>query len=220
MHSNADTLLAQHPDIETVEALITDCNGAARGKWLPIEKLPTLLTDGIKLPKSAVAQDAWGRDVPRIALDNGDLDGWCQAVPDSLVPVLTGTGGDRAHVVLTKHRPQNVNHQSSTLKRECAECFVTRPLHYHFHSDQRQTRLRTAAGGCARSHLASPAPYRQFPVSARTSPLACPPSLPPLRSQMLYTPAATRAGAAATSAVLDQASPGELPFAPLTLRLQ
>ena len=39
MHSNADTLLAQHPDIETVEALITDCNGAARGKWLPIEKL-------------------------------------------------------------------------------------------------------------------------------------------------------------------------------------
>ena len=101
MHSNADTLLAQHPDIETVEALITDCNGAARGKWLPIEKLPALLTDGIKLPKSAVAQDAWGRDVPRIALDNGDLDGWCQAVPDSLVPVLTATGIDRAQVVLT-----------------------------------------------------------------------------------------------------------------------
>ena len=101
MHSNADILLAQHPDIETVEALITDCNGAARGKWLPIEKLPALLTDGIKLPKSAVAQDAWGRDVPRIALDNGDLDGWCQAVPDSLVPVLTATGIDRAQVVMT-----------------------------------------------------------------------------------------------------------------------
>ena len=101
MHPNADTLLAQHPDIETVEALITDCNGAARGKWLPIEKLSALLSDGIKLPKSAVAQDAWGRDVPRIALDNGDLDGWCQAVPDSLVPVLTATGVDRAQVVLT-----------------------------------------------------------------------------------------------------------------------
>ena len=101
MHSNADTLLAQHPDIETVEALITDCNGAARGKWLPVEKLPALLSDGVKLPKSAVAQDAWGRDVPRIALDNGDLDGWCQAVPDSVVPVLTATGVDRAQVVLT-----------------------------------------------------------------------------------------------------------------------
>ena len=101
MHPNTDTLLAQHPDIETVEALITDCNGAARGKWLPIEKLSALLSDGIKLPKSAVAQDAWGRDVPRIAFDNGDLDGWCQAVPDSLVPVLTATGVDRAQVVLT-----------------------------------------------------------------------------------------------------------------------
>ena len=101
MHPTADTLLAQHPEIETVEALITDCNGAARGKWLPIEKLSALLSDGIKLPKSAVAQDAWGRDVPRIALDNGDLDGWCQAVPDSLVPVLTATGVNRAQVVMT-----------------------------------------------------------------------------------------------------------------------
>ena len=101
MHPNIDTLLAQHPDIETVEALITDCNGAARGKWLPIKKLSALLSDGIKLPKSAVAQDAWGRDVPRIALDNGDPDGWCQAVPDSLVPVLTATGVDRAQVILT-----------------------------------------------------------------------------------------------------------------------
>ena len=64
-------------------------------------KTTALLTDGIKLPKSAVAQDAWGRDVPRIALDNGDLDGWCQAVPDSLVPVLTATGVDRAQIVLT-----------------------------------------------------------------------------------------------------------------------
>ena len=100
MHPDADTLLAQHPDIETVEALITDCNGAARGKWLPIEKLSALLSDGIKLPKSAVAQDAWGRDVPRIALDNGDPM-VCQAVPDSLVPVLTATGVDRAQVMLT-----------------------------------------------------------------------------------------------------------------------
>ena len=64
MYSDAETLLTEYPAIEMVEALITDCNGAARGKWLPIAKLPSLLTDGIKLPKSAVAQDAWGRDVP------------------------------------------------------------------------------------------------------------------------------------------------------------
>ena len=81
MYSDAENLLSEHPTVETVEALITDCNGAARGKWLPIEKLPALMTEGIKLPKSAVAQDIWGRDVPRIALENGDIDGWCQVVP-------------------------------------------------------------------------------------------------------------------------------------------
>jgi len=101
MYSDTDSLLAQHPAIETVEALITDCNGAARGKWLPIEKLPNLLSEGIKLPKSAIAQDIWGRDVPRIALDNGDIDGWCRAVPASLVPVLGPDGIEKAQVVLT-----------------------------------------------------------------------------------------------------------------------
>ena len=77
MHPDAEKLLTEYPNITVVEALITDCNGAARGKWLPIAKLSSLLTEGIKLPKSAIAQDAWGRDVPSIALDNGDIDGWC-----------------------------------------------------------------------------------------------------------------------------------------------
>ena len=88
MHPDAEKLLSEFPAIETVEALITDCNGAARGKWLPADKLDDLLSEGIKLPKSAVAQDIWGRDVPRIALDNGDIDGWCRVVPGSLGPVM------------------------------------------------------------------------------------------------------------------------------------
>ena len=50
MYSDTDSLLAQHPAIETVEALITDCNGAARGKWLPIEKLPSLLSEESSCP--------------------------------------------------------------------------------------------------------------------------------------------------------------------------
>jgi glutamine synthetase len=101
MHPDAEKLLAEYPNINMVEALITDCNGAARGKWLPIGKLSSLLTEGIKLPKSAIAQDAWGRDVPSIALDNGDIDGWCQAIPGSLKPVLGSHGVDQAQVVLT-----------------------------------------------------------------------------------------------------------------------
>ena len=51
MHPDAEKLLSEHPAIQTVEALITDCNGLARGKWLPVDKLDALLRDGIKLPK-------------------------------------------------------------------------------------------------------------------------------------------------------------------------
>ncbi|MDG2459287.1 MAG: glutamine synthetase family protein [Luminiphilus sp.] len=106
MHPEAEKLLSEYPSIEMVEALITDCNGAARGKWLPVDKLSLLLEEGIKLPKSAVAQDVWGRDVPRIALDNGDIDGWCRVVPGSLAPSLSARGVDQAQVVLTMFTDQ------------------------------------------------------------------------------------------------------------------
>jgi len=104
MHPEAKKLLAEYPDIEMVEALITDCNGAARGKWLPVDKLSSLLTEGIKLPESAVAQDKWGRDVPSICLENGDIDGWCRVVEGSLAPSLSARGIDQAQVVLTMFR--------------------------------------------------------------------------------------------------------------------
>ena len=50
-----------------VEALITDCNGIARGKWLPVQKLATIESQGLKLPKSALGLDVWGRDIPELA---------------------------------------------------------------------------------------------------------------------------------------------------------
>ena len=63
-----------------VEALITDCNGIARGKWLPVQKLDTIEKQGLKLPKSALGLDVWGRDIPALAHANGDIDGYCHLV--------------------------------------------------------------------------------------------------------------------------------------------
>ena len=117
MHPDAEKLLAEYPNITVVEALITDCNGAARGKWLPIEKLSSLLTEGMKLPKSAIAQDAWGRDVPSVALDNGDIDGWCQAIPGSLKPVLGSRGVDQAQLVLTMFSWNTIRLSSMSMVR-------------------------------------------------------------------------------------------------------
>jgi glutamine synthetase len=49
-----------YPDITMIEALITDCNGIARGKWLPVQKMVAIENQGLKLPKSALGLDVWG----------------------------------------------------------------------------------------------------------------------------------------------------------------
>ena len=59
--------LNAYPGITMVEALITDCNGIARGKWLPVQKLDAIEKQGLKLPKSALGLDVWGRDIPALA---------------------------------------------------------------------------------------------------------------------------------------------------------
>ena len=84
-----------------VEALITDCNGIARGKWLPVQKLDTIEKQGLKLPKSALGLDVWGRDIPALAHANGDIDGYCHLVESSLRPLLTERGVDQAQVLLS-----------------------------------------------------------------------------------------------------------------------
>ena len=84
-----------------VEALITDCNGIARGKWLPVQKLNTIEQQGLKLPKSALGLDVWGRDIPALAHANGDIDGYCHLVEGSLRPLLTERGVDQAQVLLS-----------------------------------------------------------------------------------------------------------------------
>ncbi len=84
-----------------VEALITDCNGIARGKWLPVQKLDAIEKQGLKLPKSALGLDVWGRDIPALAHANGDIDGYCHLVGGSLRPLLTERGVDQAQVLLS-----------------------------------------------------------------------------------------------------------------------
>ena len=84
-----------------VEALITDCNGIARGKWLPVQKLDSIEKHGLKLPKSALGLDVWGRDIPELAHANGDIDGYCHVVDGSMRPLLTERGIDQAQVLMT-----------------------------------------------------------------------------------------------------------------------
>ena len=83
--SLAQQFLADNPDIETVEVLLSDLNGALRGKWVPRDKLEKLFSWGdFKMPLTTVTPDIWGRDVPALCAKTGDGDGPCSPVISSL----------------------------------------------------------------------------------------------------------------------------------------
>lgn len=84
-----DAFLAQHPQPEFVDAIITDCNGIARGKRLPGDALPRLYDKGLYLPASTLVLDIWGNEVEATGLvaASGDADQKCMPVAGSLRPV-------------------------------------------------------------------------------------------------------------------------------------
>ena len=74
MSLEADWFLRAHPEITTIEALLPDCNGIMRGKWVPRHKLATIFEGELKLPKTALSLDIWGRDVEKLVFATGDAD--------------------------------------------------------------------------------------------------------------------------------------------------
>jgi glutamine synthetase len=116
--------LNAYSDITMVEALITDCNGIARGKWLPVQKLDAIGEQGLKLPKSALGLDVWGRDIPELAHANGDIDGYCHLVEGSLRPLLTERGVDQAQVLLTMFDKDGAPYMGDP--RQVLQALVTR----------------------------------------------------------------------------------------------
>ncbi len=103
MQREIDLFLKAYPSISMIEALITDSNGVARGKWIPRGKIESVLESGLKLPKSALNLDIWGRDVPELAFTDGDIDGWCRVVEGSLAPIETERGIDLGQLIMTMY---------------------------------------------------------------------------------------------------------------------
>jgi glutamine synthetase len=76
--------LGKHPEIETLEVVLTDINGIFRGKWLPAHSALKLLDGKFKMPLTAVSPDIWGRDVPALCKQTGDGDGICVPINHSI----------------------------------------------------------------------------------------------------------------------------------------
>lgn len=101
MSLEADWFLRAHPDINTIEALLPDCNGVMRGKWVPRHKLAKIFDGELKLPKTALSLDIWGRDVEELVFASGDADGICRAVEGSLLPTPWTVGGQHGQIMLS-----------------------------------------------------------------------------------------------------------------------
>lgn len=101
MSLEADWFLRAHPDITTIEALLPDCNGVMRGKWVPRHKLGKIFDGELKLPKTALSLDIWGRDVQELVFASGDADGICRPVEGSLLPTPWAAGGQHGQVMLS-----------------------------------------------------------------------------------------------------------------------
>lgn len=102
----AREFLRRNDKIEEIDLLISDLNGIQRGKRVPASSLERLYDSGMKLPRSALALDIWGEDVPANGLvwETGDSDGLCMPCGSGLVAVPWALR-PRAQMLLSMNNP-------------------------------------------------------------------------------------------------------------------
>ena len=81
--------MQQLGNVAELDVFITDLNGQARGKRVPVDQAEKLLSEGFKMPRSAVGLDIWGDDVVSngLVFETGDNDGICRLVTDNTLPI-------------------------------------------------------------------------------------------------------------------------------------
>ncbi|UYG08816.1 glutamine synthetase family protein [Halomonas sp. M4R1S46] len=101
----ARDFLERHPEIASIDLLISDLNGVLRGKRIPRENLEKAYRDGVNLPASVFALDILGNTVEEtgLGLSSGDGDRVCRPVPGTLMPSPWLRNGRQAQLLMTMH---------------------------------------------------------------------------------------------------------------------
>ena len=128
-----ETFLANYPDIDLFEVVLTDLSGGLRGKWLTRDKIASVFKGQLKLPMSSVVFDSWGRDVEEWVFLSGDGDGCCVPEPQSLAVMPWGKRPMAQVLVSLDHEDGDEFAGSSTNSRRRGGSL---------------SRTRIAAGGC------------------------------------------------------------------------
>jgi len=106
-----DDLLKRHPDIESVDAVLSDICGTLRGKRLPISDVARLFESGMQIPLSIYLMDASGEMVNPFGrgIGDGDPDGTAWPIAETMSP-LWGEGPKRAQMLMTLRDESGVPH--------------------------------------------------------------------------------------------------------------
>jgi glutamine synthetase len=106
-----DALLAAHPEIEFVDAVVSDICGVLRGKRLPRSGTAPLFESGMQIPQSIYMMDASGEMVNPFGhgFGDGDPDGTAWPIPETISRVW-GEGPKRAQMLMTLSDANGVVH--------------------------------------------------------------------------------------------------------------
>ena len=105
--SEAEAFLAAHPKVETIQAILVDIHGKARGKNIKRDALPGYADKGVTIPNAPFSCDVWGREMLETGLvwETGDKDNHCFPIAGTL-HVQPWGDGSIAQVLI---RPCTIN---------------------------------------------------------------------------------------------------------------
>jgi glutamine synthetase len=93
------------PDLETIDLILPDLVGIARGKRLVADAFEAALSGGLGFPSSVYGIDTTGANVAESGLiwEEGDADRPCRVDPTTFAPVPWRTGGAQVLAGLVEH---------------------------------------------------------------------------------------------------------------------
>jgi glutamine synthetase len=84
----AEDFLKAHPGVETIQAILVDIHGKARGKTVKREALGSMVEKGVMIPNAPFSCDVWGKEIWQTGLvyETGDKDNHCYPIRGTLHP--------------------------------------------------------------------------------------------------------------------------------------
>jgi glutamine synthetase len=106
-HKEAEAFVAAHPQLQSIQAILVDIHGKARGKTIKPDALGSMVEKGVTIPNAPFSCDIWGKEIWQTGLvyETGDKDNHCFGIAGTLA-VQPWSNGQQAQMLI---RPCNAD---------------------------------------------------------------------------------------------------------------